>query len=235
LAVDKTAALPDALEGSDLVVLSAPVGKIPALLEEIAPHLDKNTLVTDVGSSKKVIVEAMQRTLPGTCLGGHPMAGSELPGIESAGPDLFKNAVYFLTPVKNTPAQKIELMEKIILSIGARPLRINDEEHDRIMAPLSHLPQLVSSALVNVLGRYGEQYHSVFSLTGNGFKDMTRIAAGDPLLWLDIFESNKDNLKDALALFFQEIQTMLKYLDQEDKSGLHESLQRAASLRRDLP
>lgn len=233
-AVDKTAALPDALEGSDLVLLSAPVGKIPALLEEIAPHLAENTLVTDVGSSKKVIVEAMQKTLPGICLGGHPMAGSELSGIEAADPDLFQNAVYFLTPAENTPAQKIEMMENIVFSIGARPRRINDVEHDRIMAPLSHLPQLVSYALVNVLGKYSEQDPAVFPLAGNGFKDMTRIAAGDPLLWLDILKSNKDNLKDALALFLQEIQTMLRYLDGEDKDGLYESLHKAASLRRDL-
>lgn len=234
-AVDRTAQLPEALEGTDLVILSAPVGKIPALLEEIAPHIDNNALVTDVGSSKRVIVEAMQKVLPGLCLGGHPMAGSELSGIEAAGPDLFKKAVYFLTPDADTPAHKVELMEKIILTIGARPMLINIEEHDRLMAPLSHLPKLISAGLVNVLGRYGEEYQAILSLAGNGFKDTTRIAAGNPQLWLDIFESNKDNLKEALSLFLQEIQTMITYLDEEDKSGLYGSLQRAASLRRHLP
>ena len=110
-------------------------------------------------------------------------------------------------------------MEKIILTIGARPMLINIEEHDRIMAPLSHLPKLISSGLVNVLGRYGEEYQAIFSLAGNGFKDTTRIAAGNPQLWLDIFESNIDNLKEALSLFLQEIQTMIAYLDEEDKRG----------------
>ncbi|NLX90805.1 MAG: prephenate dehydrogenase [Firmicutes bacterium] len=235
-AVDKTAPLPEALEGAELVILAAPVGKIPALLEEIAPHVvDNKTLVTDVGSSKRAIVAAMQRVLPGLCLGGHPMAGSELSGIEAADPDLFTKAVYFLIPDADTPTHKVELMEKIILAIRARPMLINAEEHDRIMAPLSHLPKLISSGLVNVLGRYREEYRAIFSLAGTGFKETTRIAAGNPQLWLDIFESNKDNLKEALSLFLQEIQTMIVYLDEEDKSGLYGSLQKAASLRSHLP
>ncbi len=234
-AVDKTASLPEALKEADLVILSAPVGKIPFLLGEIAPHLHRNVLVTDVGSSKKIIVGAMQKRLPGACLGGHPMAGSELSGVEAANPDLFQGAVYFLTPVKDTPLQKVELMEKVILSIGARPKQIDCEEHDRIMAPLSHLPMLVSCGLVNVLGRYNEQCSTIFSLAGNGFKDTTRIAAGDPLLWSDIFASNKDNLREALSLFLQEMQTMSEYLDGKDQNGIYESLRKAASLRSNLP
>jgi len=234
-AVDQTGPLPDALKGAELVILSTPVGKIPPLLEAIAPYLQKNALVTDVGSSKRVIVEAMQNVLPEVyCLGGHPMAGSELSGIEAANPDLFQEAVYFLTPVRNTPANILGLMEKIILSIGARPRQINSEEHDQIMAPLSHLPKLISSALVNVLGRYGAEDQTLFSCAGRGFKDTTRIAAGDPQLWLDIFESNKDKLMDSLTLFLEEITLMMGYLDKGDKDGLNESLQKAAFLRRHL-
>ena len=228
-AVDKTGSLAETLYGAELVILSTPVGKIPPLLKEIAPYLHKDTLITDVGSSKKVIVEAMQALLPDRCcLGGHPMAGSELSGIEAADPDLFKEATYFLTPVSDTPADKLEIMEKIILSIGARPHLIDFEEHDRIMAPLSHLPKLISSALVNVLGNYGE---TLFPFAGRGFKDTTRIAAGDPQLWLDIFESNRENLRASLTLFLKEVESMIGYLDQGDKNGLYESLQKAASLR----
>ncbi len=236
-AADKTtSSLADAVKDADLVILSAPVGQIPPLLEQIAPYLHKEALVTDVGSSKKFVVEAMQNVLPGICcLGGHPMAGSELSGMEAARPDLFQGAAYFLTPGENTSAHALQLMEKIILSIGARPLQLSPGEHDRIIAPLSHLPKLISSALVNVLGTYDEKDHHLLSLAGRGFKDTTRIAAGDPQLWLDIFASNKENLKDSLTMFLEEVKTMLKCLEQEDKDGLLALLQKAAFLRRRIP
>lgn len=228
-----TSSLADAVKDAELVILSAPVGQIPLLLEKIAPYLHKKALVTDVGSSKKVVVDAMQNILPGNCcLGGHPMAGSELSGLEAARPDLFQGAVYYLTPGENTSVDAVQLMEKIILSIGARPLQISSGEHDRIIAPLSHLPKLISSALVNVLGAYAENDLHLLSLAGKGFKDTTRIAAGDPQLWLDIIVSNKENLHDSLAMFLEEVKTMLKYLEQEDKEGLFALLQKAAFLRR---
>ncbi len=162
------------------MILATPVGKIPPLLREIAPHLSSNALVTDVGSSKRVIVEAMQN---------------------------------------------------IIYSIGARPMQISPGEHDRIMAPLSHLPKLLSVALVNVLGKYSAEDNTLLSLAGKGFKDTTRIAAGDPQLWLDIFESNKDNLRDALALLLEELQAIAVCLDGGDKTYLTNSLEKAAALR----
>lgn len=228
-----TPLLADAVKDAELVILSAPVGQIPLLLEKIAPYLHKKALVTDVGSSKKIVVEAMQTVLPGTCcLGGHPMAGSELSGMEAAKSDLFQGSTYFLTPGENTSAHAVKLMEKIILSIGARPLQISPEEHDKIIAPLSHLPKLISSALVNTLDTYDEKDHHLLSLAGRGFKDTTRIAAGDPQLWLDIFAGNKENLKASLTMFLEEINKMMSCLDQEDNDGLFELLQKAAFLRR---
>ncbi len=235
-AVDKTAPLAQALDGAELIILAAPVGLIPGLLAEAAPFLAEGALVTDVGSSKRAIVEAAHKVLPpGTAfIGGHPMAGSEQPGIGRAHPDLFQEAAYFLTLESLVPEDGLELMKKIIHRIGAYPVTITPAEHDRLMAPLSHLPQLIATALVNTLAGYSRADSTIPSLAGRGFKDSTRIAAGAPYLWQDILISNRDNLLDCLDLFMQEIERLRGYLKQGDKEGLSSSLVKAASLRRTL-
>ena len=160
-----TSSLADAVKDAELVILSAPVGQIPLLLEKIAPYLHKKALVTDVGSSKKVVVDAMQNILPGNCcLGGHPMAGSELSGLEAARPDLFQGAVYYLTPGENTSVDAVQLMEKIILSIGARPLQISSGAIEYGSSQSS--AEVISSALVNVLSAYAENDLHLLSLAG---------------------------------------------------------------------
>ncbi len=235
-AVDQTASLADALRGAELVILAAPVAVNLQLLEVIAPLLGKKTLVTDVGSSKREIVEAMERRLPpgSDGVGGHPMAGSELSGIDSASPHLFRETVYFLTPGRTASQDALELMEKIALLFGARPLRISAREHDRVMAPLSHLPHLIAAALVNVLGGSSGGVGSLSSLAGGGFKDTTRIAAGDPALWSDILLSNADHVGEALDLFLREVDILRGHLERRNKDGLYNSLTTAASLRRSL-
>ncbi len=235
-AVDETGPLSRTLDGAELVIMATPVGAVPLLLETIAPLLDSKALVSDMGSSKRVIAEAMcSRFSPERkSVGGHPMTGSQLSGVGSASAELFRDAVYFLTPVRDAPQNSPELMEKVVRLIGAHPLRIDAREHDELMAPLSHLPQLVSVALVNVMVRYSRKKGDLSSLVGGGFKDTTRIAAGDPLLWRDIFISNKDNVKESLQLFCKEMEVFIGCLDRGDEEGIYRFLKGAASFRRSL-
>ncbi len=235
-AVDETGPLSSALERAELVIIAAPVGVIPSLLENIVPLLDSNALVTDMGSSKLFVTEAMCSKLPPWIhgIGGHPMAGSELSGIGSASAELFQDAAYYLTPARGVTQKSLELMEVVVRSIGARPQLIDPWEHDMLMAPLSHLPQLVSVTLVNVMARYSQKKNEISSMVGRGFKDTTRIAAGDPLIWRDIFLSNKGNVQESLKTFFQEMEVFIDCLERGDEEGIYNFLEGAASFRRSL-
>ena len=195
--------LRQALQDAELIILSAPVRQSLKILEEIAPLLQKGALVTDVGSTKKKIVRAMEDLLPPgvTGIGGHPMSGSEKSGIAAADAALLKNAAYLLTPARNTPPKKLEKLQTAIRAIGAIPFILDPEEHDKLAALISHLPHLVAVTLVNTLKNSGYEQNLLHAFAGNGFKDTTRIAMGEPSVWYDIFSTNKSNLNDALNSF----------------------------------
>jgi prephenate dehydrogenase len=235
-AVDETAVLSQALQDAELVILSMPVGQILKVLEEISPFLQKGALVTDVGSTKKQIVKAMESLLfPGvTGIGGHPIAGSEQAGIAAADPLLLENAIYLLTPTRQTPKPALEKMEKVIRAIRACPLMLGPEEHDRLVALVSHLPQLVAVALVNALRSCGHERELLLTLAGRGFKDTTRIAMGEPSMWYDIFTTNKVFLKDSLKIFLEELHLLAGYLEQENEGEAVRILENAGFLRRAL-
>ena len=130
-----------------------------------------------------------------TGIAGHPMAGSEQAGIAAAIPLLFENAAYLLTPAQHTPEDVLRKLRETIFSIKARPVILEAEEHDRLVALSSHLPQMVAVALVNTLKNCGrEQQELLFNIAGKGCKDATRIAMGEPGMWYDIFTTNKNFL-----------------------------------------
>ncbi|HHT46011.1 MAG TPA: prephenate dehydrogenase [Firmicutes bacterium] len=207
--------LRQALQDAELIILSAPVRQSLKILEEIAPLLQKGALVTDVGSTKKKIVRAMEDLLPPgvTGIGGHPMSGSEKSGIAAADAALLKNAAYLLTPARNTPPKKLEKLQTAIRAIGAIPFILDPEEHDKLAALISHLPHLVAVTLVNTLKNSGYEQNLLHAFAGNGFKDTTRIAMGEPSVWYDIFSTNKSNLNDALNSFLKELNKLCGNLD----------------------
>ncbi|MEW5921430.1 MAG: prephenate dehydrogenase/arogenate dehydrogenase family protein [Bacillota bacterium] len=232
-AVDKIAKLPLALQDAELVILSMPVKQILKLLKEISPFLQKGILVTDVGSTKKMIVEAMENVLPPgvTGIGGHPMAGSEKAGITAADPLLLQGAAYLLTPTKKTPRAALQKIEKTILAIGAHPLILSPEEHDRLTALISHLPQFVSAALVNTLRNYANDHKLLQTIAGRGFKDTTRIAMGNAEMWYDIFTTNKVYLMDSLKNFLEELHALVDCLEKGKGEETVELLKTAGLLR----
>lgn len=218
--------LQQALQDAELVILSVPVRQSLKILEEIAPLLQKGALVTDVGSTKKKIVRAMEDILPPgvTGIGGHPMSGSEKSGIAAADAALLKNTAYLLTPARSTSPAELEKLQTAIRAIGALPFILDPEEHDKLAALISHLPHLVAVTLVNTLKNSGYEQKLLHTLTGNGFKDTTRIAIGEPSVWYDIFSTNKNHLSDALNIFLRELNKLSSNLEKGNEKEVVRSL-----------
>ncbi len=209
-AIDKGYAEPaDAVRGSQVVLLATPVLAIVDLIGRLGPALPANTLLTDVGSTKVSVVEQAIKVFgkdAGTrFLAGHPMAGKEHSGVDYADADLFQNAVWFLTPLPGQDiAQSINAgifaeFAGWIEQIGARIAVLPAEDHDRLCAWISHVPQMISTALAAALvGEFGEEA-PLLPAGGRALREMTRISASPYSMWRDIAISNKKNLEDALS------------------------------------
>jgi prephenate dehydrogenase len=182
------------LSGVDLVVLAAPVVTSIRLLPELVPVLRPGTLVTDVGSTKRVIVAAAQQT-PLAFVGGHPIAGAVNSGADFARADLFDGHSWILTP-RADHAPQLERLERFVRGLGAVPHVMTPELHDRYLAIISHLPQFAASALMHVVGKTGGDM--ALELAGAGLADTTRLAGSTPAIWKDIAVTNEDALRGAL-------------------------------------
>ncbi|MBN1567379.1 MAG: prephenate dehydrogenase/arogenate dehydrogenase family protein [Acidobacteria bacterium] len=188
---------------SEIVILATPVQSILPTIALIAPLLRENTIVTDVGSTKELIMAEAQKRLPSGVhfIGGHPMAGSEHSGVEAADPLLFSDRVYVLCPYPDTPPDAMLSLLDLVESLPATPITIDPEEHDRIMAMVSHLPQLASVALMHAAQAGDAEHGMLEKLAGRGFLDMTRLAASEYGLWKGILETNREALRHAVEQF----------------------------------
>jgi prephenate dehydrogenase len=182
---------------ADLVIICSPVGLIVEHARIAAQHAPEGTLITDAGSTKQTIVEALDTGLPRNCrfLGGHPLAGSEKSGPSYAQSDLFDGRTAILTPTLNTHAHDYDLLEAFWQALGAVVVKMSADEHDRTLAMISHLPHLVASMLAAAMP---EPY---LRLGGMGLRDTTRLAAGSPELWRQIMATNRENVLDALEKY----------------------------------
>ncbi len=216
--------------GSDLVILCTPVGLFGEILGKISPAISAGALVTDVGSTKRSIVRLAESGLPKSVqfVGSHPIAGSEKRGVEFSRADLFHGQLCIVTPTGKTDAAAVDRMESFWRLLGMRTARLSPEEHDRILADVSHLPHLVAAALVAMQDDAGLDF------CGKGFLDTTRIAGGDGGLWRDIFLDNADSLKSGLRRLRDEISKVEKMLDGKSGDALREWLDAAADRRTKL-
>jgi len=242
-AIDAKAADPvTAVDDADLVVLATPLGATLRLLDQIADHVDGDTLVTDVASVKGPVVEQAREVLPPetTFIGGHPMAGSEEQGIEHASPILFENAAYVLCSA-DPEADPSQLADEhpafmdLITAVGARPMLMDADRHDRIAGAVSHLPQLLAIALVNTVGDVNERDPQALQLAAGGFRDMTRVAGSPFSMWRDILIGNQGAVLDMLGHFTRRLQSMRNRLIEEDIDGLEDAFASAHTTRRDIP
>ena len=226
-AVQETSAtLGDAVHGADLIYVALPVGATIEALSEIAAHCGAKALVTDACSTKDVICRAANSkfTTGARFLGGHPMAGKEQPGIDRADAELFRGAPYALIGAENDSDDRVRGFAEIVRAIGAQPVWCDAETHDWSVGIVSHLPQLVSIALAQVVQDETDETGLPLSLAGPGLKDLLRIAGSPYGLWRDIVLTNKDNISHALDRMTQAIDHLRsnlasKELEQEFKAA----------------
>ena len=182
--------------GADLVVLSAPVRANLALLDAVQPHIAAATVVTDTGSTKRVICAAAAARPAMDFIGGHPMAGGAKGGAANARADLFDGRPWILTPSPGNPADAARRLDAFVGGLGAVPHVMTPELHDRFVGAISHLPQLTASALMHVVGKLAGD--AGLEIAGPGLADTTRLAGSPPDIWKDITATNDDVLRDAL-------------------------------------
>jgi prephenate dehydrogenase len=227
-----------ACQGSDVVVLATPVGAIIELIERLSPHLPSDTLLTDAGSTKLQILDTARKALgknaPQRFLAGHPMAGKEHSGIDFATADLFNGAVWFVTPLPKQNLKTGRIAEHIswLKKMGARMAALGADEHDQLCAWISHVPQMISTALAATLvEEYGEKAPLLES-GGRALREMTRIAASPYSMWRDIALTNKKHIADALLKIEQELAHIRENLDSR---GLDAEFSRAHLLKSHSP
>jgi len=237
-AIDEgTINLEKGIKEADIVILATPVKTILDLLPQINPFLKKGCLVTDTGSTKQQIVQRANKVLSKDTffIGGHPMAGSEKYGIDSADPHLFQDKTYILTPTKKSNLVALEKIFLLIEMIGAKRLILDPIGHDRIVGAVSHLPQIMAVSLINMINilTQEENNNNYFKTTGSGFKDMTRIALSPYKIWEDICETNKETILEMIQKYKQFLNLIEDKLI-NDPEGLKEEFQKASKLRRTL-
>ena len=216
-----------AVREADLVIMCTPVGAMPQVLEMIAPAMKRGCRVTDVGSTKRSVVAAAERILDRSnpFVGSHPMAGSERSGIGAADPNLLEGRLCILTPNERTDATAVDEIGEFWTDCGMRTTRLSPGEHDRLLSDVSHLPHLLAAALVAI------QEDRAIDVAGPGFRDVTRIAAGDAGLWRDIFTDNKESLIRSLDRLLGGLRDYRTALQANDGARI-EQLLAAASKRR---
>ena len=217
-----TTEVSEGLQDTDLVVLCTPVALVPTLVQRIAESVDtqrQRIVLTDVGSTKSVLVETVEAQLQEqradalSFVGGHPMAGSHETGVGAAKATLFENATCILTPIENTDAEALALIKNLWEFVGAVPHLLSPETHDLLIGAASHLPHLVASILANTVANAETEEGKALDFTATGFRDSTRIAAGSPDLWTGIFTQNRDvlvSLIDDITENLTEFKTLLQ-------------------------
>lgn len=214
------------LAKAEVVFICTPIGLIVPTLEQLTPHLASHTIVTDVGSVKTPIVQAIA-PLWDNFIGGHPMAGRTDSGIEAAIPNLFEKKPYVLTPTETTPPDAITIVEKIVHELGATLYHCSPEEHDRAVSWISHLPVMVSSSLIAAC--MSETDTNVLELAqkfaSSGFRDTSRVGGGNPELGVMMARYNRQALLNSLQQYRHNLDEFVKLIEQEDWVALEQQIQ----------
>ena len=206
----------NAVNGADIVVLATPVLAMKEVMELIGPELREGCVVTDVGSSKKVVLEWADELLPRTVdfVGGHPMAGKEEAGPDAAEPDLFQKKTYCVVPSARASKQSVAEITTMIEAVGGIPYFIGVEEHDSFVAAASHLPFLLSTALVGCTSK-SANWEDIAQLASTGYRDITRLASGDTIMHRDICLTNSQPIVSWIDAFIRELYEFRNILEAE--------------------
>lgn len=222
-----------AVSGADIVLLAVPVSATEATFKAIRHLVTANMLVMDVGSTKRDVVDAARRVLRdhlGSFVPAHPIAGKEVSGVEHADPDLYKGRQVILTPIEKTQTMHLQRAQQVWEALGCHVQQMAPESHDAAFAAVSHLPHLLSFALMHAIVNQ-PQGKDFLGLAGPGFKDFTRIAAGDPKMWRDVLLANKLELVEQAKMFQRSMLNMLQFAEDGNGEKLEEMISQASSAR----
>jgi prephenate dehydrogenase len=202
-AIDRAAgSVEEAVEGAELCFACAPVGALPELVRAALDASGEDTLVSDVGSTKHDLVT---RTPDPRFVGGHPIAGAETAGVEHARADLFQNAVWYLTPHEQSGGLLYERLHRFVVEVGARPVAVDAETHDRLVAVFSHLPHVLANVLASQAAARLSEHGEALRQVGPSFRDMTRVAGANTAMWSDIYRSNRAAIAEEIRGFRREL------------------------------
>jgi len=206
---------------------------VMSVVDQVRRALDETVgVVTDVGSVKAAVCEAVADA---RFIGGHPMAGSELEGLDGADPDLFTGAVWVLTPTAETSDAAFATVAGIVSDLGAEVVGLAPERHDELVAVVSHVPHLTAATLMGVASTRATEHAALLRLAAGGFRDMTRIASGHPAIWLDICAENRDAIVATLGSLIDGLSSMRSIVADGDREGLLARLAMAREARSNLP
>ena len=223
----------EAVAGADMVVLATPVGAVEEVLQKIAPYLNAETIITDVGSTKGSVIAAARRVfgdLPSGFVPAHPIAGTEHSGFENALADLFVDHKVILTPPIEAAATAVATVAQLWRELGAEVIEMSSDEHDRVLAATSHLPHMLAYALVKMLAER-DDHQAMFDLAAGGFKDFTRVASSDPLMWRSIAIANAKELGSLLTSYQELLGEMVQRLENGDGDYLEQFFMDAKAAR----
>ena len=227
----------EAVNDADLVILCIPVGVCGTVAQEIAGHLKPGAIVSDVGSVKGAIVRDMAPFLPGNVnfVPAHPVAGTEHSGPDSGFAELFINRWCILTPPDGTDTKAVEKLGAFWTALGARVEIMTPDHHDLVLAITSHLPHLIAYTIVGTADELAQVTSSeVINFSAGGFRDFTRIAASDPIMWRDVFLANKEAVLEMLGTFNEDLSKLTRAIRRGDGEALFEHFTRTRAIRRGI-
>lgn len=237
IAHEATTSLSEGVKGADLVLLCVPVGSMALIAGAIAPFLKPGVIVSDTGSVKQAVIDALKPHLPDSAhlVPGHPIAGTEHSGPESGFPELFEGRWTILTPLPETSMDAIDKVSALWQECGAKIEIMEPEHHDLILGITSHLPHLIAYTIVGTANNLEDDIKSeVIKYSASGFRGFTRIAASDPTMWRDVFLNNKRAVLEILQRFSEDLSVMQKAIRQGDGDTLFEVFSRSRQIRKQV-
>ncbi|MEO1731472.1 MAG: prephenate/arogenate dehydrogenase family protein [Pseudomonadota bacterium] len=226
----------EAVATADLVVLCVPVGAMAAAASELADHLPEHAIISDVGSSKKSVLDALRTALPGhTVIPAHPVAGTEQSGPDAGFATLFAERWCIITPPADADGQAVEALSDFWTALGSKVEIMDADHHDLVLAVTSHIPHLIAFTIVGTASDLEEVTRSeVIKYSAGGFRDFTRIAASDPVMWRDVFLNNKGAVLEMLGRFTEDLTALQRAIRSGDGDKLHELFSRTRAIRREV-
>ncbi|MEO0590698.1 MAG: prephenate/arogenate dehydrogenase family protein [Pseudomonadota bacterium] len=226
----------EAVATADLVILCVPVGAMEEAARALAPHLPADAIISDVGSSKASVLTALQSALPGhTVIPAHPVAGTEQSGPEAGFATLFSGRWCIVTPPADAEPGAVEALSEFWGKLGARVELMDPDHHDLVLAVTSHIPHLIAFTIVGTASDLEQVTRSeVIKYSAGGFRDFTRIAASDPVMWRDVFLSNKGAVLEMLGRFSEDLTALQRAIRSGDGETLHDLFSRTRAIRREV-